>query len=69
MKVTHSRSLLKAISWRMVGTVDTFVLSYLITGRATLAFAISGTEVLTKVILYYSHERVWNRVSWGRLGD
>lgn len=66
MKVTKSRSALKAITWRVVGTLDTFVLSYFITHKAVTAASIAGFEVLTKTILYYFHERGWNNVQWGR---
>jgi uncharacterized membrane protein len=61
----HSRSLAKAVSWRLTGTIDTFVISFIITGRATLAGSIAGTELVTKILLYYLHERVWSHVSWG----
>lgn len=60
------RSVAKAVSWRMLGTLDTFLLSWLITGEWRLAAAIGGTEVVTKMILFYLHERVWARVRWGR---
>jgi len=63
---SHVRSLAKAISWRTLGTVDTFILSWLITGQAKIALAISGVEVFTKLFLYWAHERAWNRVKWGR---
>jgi len=66
MKVTKSRSALKAITWRVVGTLDTFVLSYFITHKAVTAASIAGFEVLTKTILYYFHERGWNNIQWGR---
>jgi uncharacterized membrane protein len=66
MKVTKSRSALKAITWRIVGTLDTFVLSYFITHKAITAASIAGFEVLTKTILYYFHERGWNNIQWGR---
>ena len=59
---SHSRSLAKTISWRVLGTVDTFLLSWVITGEWHLAAAIGGTEVVTKMVLYYLHERAWNRV-------
>ncbi|HEY4787713.1 MAG TPA: DUF2061 domain-containing protein [Bacteroidales bacterium] len=59
------RSILKAISWRATGTVDTFVVSYLVTGKFTIALSISGVEVFTKMILYYFHERLWNRIKFG----
>jgi uncharacterized membrane protein len=62
----HHRSLAKAISWRIVGSIDTFVISFIVTGRAALAVSIAGTEVFTKIALYYFHERVWALISWGR---
>lgn len=61
-KESNLRSILKAISWRTLGTIDTFVLSWLITGQVHLAAAIGGTEVITKMILYYGHERIWQRI-------
>lgn len=61
----HSRSLAKAISWRATGTVDTFIISFLVTGKATIAGSIAGVELLTKVALYYFHERIWAAISWG----
>jgi uncharacterized membrane protein len=61
-KDSHKRSILKAISWRALGTLDTFVLSWLITGELKLAAAIGGTEVFTKMFLYYIHERLWTRI-------
>ena len=66
MWVSHGRSFVKAVTWRTTGTIDTFVLSYLITGKAKLALAISGMEIFTKIFLYYVHERIWNKVKWGR---
>jgi len=59
---SHKRSLVKALSWRALGTVDTFVLSWIITGSVNFAAAIGGVELLTKSILYYVHERVWTRI-------
>ncbi|HEY5593075.1 MAG TPA: DUF2061 domain-containing protein [Paludibacter sp.] len=66
MQDKNYRSLLKSISWRVTGTIDTFVISFLITGKVHLALSISGVEVLTKITLYYFHERVWNKISIGR---
>jgi len=60
---SHKRSLLKAVSWRTLGTIDTFVLSWIITGNATFAAAIGGTEIITKMALYYLHERAWTRIN------
>ena len=65
---SHLRSLAKAVSWRFVGSLDTFVLSLIFTGRLRYAVTIASAEAVTKIALYYVHERVWRRVPWGRLG-
>jgi uncharacterized membrane protein len=62
----HRRSIAKAISWRMTGSIDTFLLSWLLSGNLTLAGGIATTEVITKSALYYLHERAWGRIGWGR---
>lgn len=62
----HHRSIIKAISWRITGTIDTILISWLITGKLILALSIGGIETFTKVILYYFHERVWNKLKFGR---
>jgi len=61
------RSLVKAISWRATGTVDTIIVSFLVTGRIKLAVSIGAIELFTKICLYYAHERIWNRLSFGRI--
>lgn len=61
----HSRSMAKAISWRVLGSIDTFLLSWLFTANLKAAGAIASTEVLTKMVLYYLHERAWSGVKWG----
>ena len=58
-KETHLRSLIKGISWRIVGTMDTIILAALWTGDYSKALKIGFTEVITKVILFYFHERIW----------
>ncbi len=55
-------SLLKTISWRIVGTLDTLLISYLITGDLGLAASIGGIEIFSKMLLYFIHERVWNKI-------
>jgi uncharacterized membrane protein len=65
----HYRSLIKAISWRVTGSVDTLVISYLITGKLKWALTISGVELFTKIGLYYAHERVWENLSFGRVKE
>ena len=59
---TPKRSILKTITWRIVATCDTFVISYLITGELAWASAIASLEVFTKIGLYYLHERGWSRI-------
>jgi uncharacterized membrane protein len=63
---THIRSVLKTVSWRVVGTLDTFAISWFFTGRLEIAGSIAGLEIATKVIWYYLHERIWAAVRWGR---
>lgn len=60
------RSLLKAISWRATGTMDTIVISFLVTGHIKLAVSIGFVELFTKVGLFYVHERIWTKISLGR---
>lgn len=56
-------AVLKTVSWRIVGTLDTIVISYLLTGTLEVAVQIGGVEVISKMILYYLHERAWTRWS------
>lgn len=60
------RSVIKSISWRVLGTLDTVVLSYFISGDFKIAFSIGSFELLTKTILYFFHERLWERIKWGK---
>ena len=65
-KDAHRRSLLKAVTWRITGSLDTFIISWLVTGHAVMAATISAIEVFTKIFLYYGHERIWGHIRWGR---
>lgn len=67
-KEAHRRSFAKAVSWRVLGSIDTFLISWLITGKPVIAATISAIEVFTKIMLFYGHERVWSRIRWGRKG-
>ncbi len=64
---SHLRSVVKGLSWRAVGTMDTMIISWIITGNIKYAAFIGSTEAVTKVFLYWAHERVWQRVRWGRV--
>ncbi len=73
---SHLRSVVKAVSWRCIGTLDTFLVSFLVLSLSETADnsmaamkvsgGIAGVEVITKVALYYLHERTWTRISFGR---
>ncbi|MGB2171329.1 MAG: DUF2061 domain-containing protein [Flavobacteriaceae bacterium] len=60
------RSLLKTISWRFIGTLDTIFIAYLITGTVSQALSIGGIELVSKMFLYFFHERAWNITHWGK---
>ena len=64
---SHLRSFVKAVSWRFVGSLDTFLLSLIITGKLKYAVSIATAEALTKIVLFYLHERAWRLAPWGRL--
>lgn len=61
---THARSLAKAVSWRATGSLDTFIVAFVITGSPKIAGSVAVTEILTKIVIYYCHERVWAWVPW-----
>tara|TARA_R110002020_G_scaffold47589_2_gene135292 strand:+ start:637 stop:843 length:207 start_codon:yes stop_codon:yes gene_type:complete len=65
MKVKKIRSVVKTISWRIVGTMDTMFLGWLITGDPLLGLKIGALELITKFVLYYIHERIWLRSKFG----
>lgn len=65
MAVQRKRHLAKAITWRMLGTTDTFLLAWFLTGDAKVGLTFSGVELVTKTVLYYLHERVWYKSKWG----
>jgi uncharacterized membrane protein len=60
------RSVVKSLSWRMIGTLDTILISWLVTGALTVAFSIGAIELITKMVLYFFHERAWNTIKWGK---
>ena len=64
---TTYRSLIKTISWRLTGSGATFLISYLIAGNFAIAGTIAIVQLISNTILYFIHERFWNRIKWGRL--
>lgn len=65
INIDTKRHIAKTISWRIVGTIDTILLSWIISGNPLIGLSIGGAEVATKMTLYYFHERVWFRIPWG----
>jgi adenylylsulfate kinase len=66
MADNHMRSLAKAVSWRIMGTMITSLLVFLFTGKWLLSLAIGGIEFLVKIGAFYVHERLWLFIKWGR---
>ncbi|RLD09963.1 MAG: hypothetical protein DRI44_07280 [Chlamydiae bacterium] len=64
---SHLRSVLKAFSWRFVATSTTFAIVYLVTGKLSFATSIAGVEVITKMVIYYFHERAWQLLPRGSI--
>ncbi len=60
------RSVAKAISWRVIGTLDTLLISYILTGEVAIAASIASIDFITKMFLYFFHERMWNGINWGK---
>lgn len=69
MKEKPYRSIAKTISWRTLGTLDTILIAWIVIGKLEFAVTIGGVELFTKIILYYFHERTWNRIKFGKMND
>jgi uncharacterized membrane protein len=65
---TNKRSIAKALTWRILASMATFVISYTVTGDLTAATGIAGVQVVVNLMLYYVHERIWNKIYWERTG-
>lgn len=61
------RSIVKTISWRTIGTIDTILISWMVVGDINFAVTIGVVELFTKMALYFFHERAWNKISFGRV--
>jgi len=66
MRESKYRSMVKCVSWRVLASLTTAVLVYIFTGSFLLSIGIGSFEAFSKLILYFFHERIWNRISWGR---
>ena len=63
--LSHKRHIAKTITWRIVGTIDTMLLGWLITGDPIVGIKVGGLELFTKMLLYYFHERAWYKSKFG----
>lgn len=61
----NSRHLIKTFTWRGIGTLDTILISFLLTGDAAFGLQIGVIETITKMALYYLHEKLWYRINFG----
>lgn len=66
MADTHYRSLLKALSWRIISVIFTTLISWIITDSFKLAISIGIIDVSIKIFLFYFHERLWLRIKFGK---
>lgn len=64
-KVSFKRHIAKTITWRVVGTIDTMLLGWLVSGDPMIGITIGSFEVVTKMVLYFIHERVWYKIGFG----
>ena len=62
---SRKRHLAKTLTWRFIGTLDTMIIAWVITGNPLTGLKIGIAEVLTKMLLYYIHERVWYKFNYG----
>lgn len=62
-KIHYKRHLFKTITWRVVGTIDTILIGWFVSGDPTVGLSIGGIEVFTKMILYFFHERAWYKLT------
>ena len=60
------RTALKTLTWRIIGSTSTFLISYIVTGQLFIATGIAIAQMIVNTVLYYIHEIFWNKVSWGK---
>lgn len=67
MKEKNYRSLVKSISYRITGTIATFIISFFVTGELKFAISIMSVDFISKIVIFYLHERFWNRIKFGKV--
>jgi uncharacterized membrane protein len=68
MHESHSRSILKGVTWRIIASTTTMAVVFMVTGDLALVASVGAVDVIAKVFFYYIHERTWGKVKWGILG-
>lgn len=66
MREKHARAVIKAVTYRGLGTLVTISVVYAFTGQLALSVGVGAVEVLSKMLFYYIHERLWERIPWGK---
>jgi len=66
MKEGHARSIVKTLIWRIIATLITVLVVFVLTKKVALSLEVGGIALVVKLIFYYLHERVWNNISWGK---
>ncbi|MDD3078493.1 MAG: DUF2061 domain-containing protein [Paludibacter sp.] len=69
MREKNYRSLVKSISYRITGTVATFFISLIVTGKFEFALSIMSVDFIVKIGIFYLHERVWNKIKFGKIKE
>jgi len=64
-KETHTRSVIKGVTWRIIASITTMGLVYIFTGNLLIVFEVGVFEVFAKLLFYYIHERAWGNIKWG----
>jgi len=63
--VSYKRHIMKTITWRFIGTMDTILIGWLVSGDPLIGLTIGSVEVITKMVLYFIHERIWYKINFG----
>lgn len=67
MREKHQRSIIKTITWRVLGTLITTSVVYILTRKFVLSLSVGGLDATLKLVFYYLHERAWNEIKWGKM--
>ena len=60
------RTIVKTMTWRITASLTTFLIAWILTGDLLIGVSIGSIEAITKIFLYYYHERIWNNINWSK---